>query len=591
VGLPDVPPDPGMMKQWEHVFADSYAFGDPDVTALSVAGRVRVNDIGNNPKISNPWVRLRARYFFPTDMTGGTTISARKASYPLVVIVHGNGHAYTEYNSLGRHLAHNGFIVASINLMITLASGRLRPVVGAPNIFFHINPEIMVVYDHAAGTVSIDAGSGLTPQPWVSGTDFRIDLVGGVPDGITFLRGLAPELHGMGSRGRANVLFKHLEVLKRKFGARVADNIGLIGHSRGGEAVVRAADVIATSSAPTNLRTINAIISLAPTDQYEVEDLSQNIPFFVLYGSRDGDVSGATGHNRAHDPSPAIPSGSGGFSLYDRAVNGTIKSMSFVHRATHNGFITTNKDFTAGGVISSGIQHRITLAYMNAFMRQHLLGEDIWKSYFTGEFIPGSTGYTKIFQQYREMIAGNSHVIDNFENTPHDWIASSSGQPVAHSRAGTGLAEGFLNPHAPSLDVDSPHETNGLKITAWAPADTLTFTVSAGGLDVRAWTHLSLRITQVARRTNSTIDTMKVAISDANMVPGRHEMVLSRSVPDPDLRPDNARLTKSAFMTIRIKLADYAANGVDLAKVQSVQLVFPAAGAGNIEIDDLEFTT
>lgn len=594
VNLPVVPPDPGMMKQWEHVFAGTYGFGDPDVTAVSASGRVTVNDIGNNPQISNPRVRLRARYFFPIDAKNDITPSTRKTSYPLVVIVHGNGQLFTEYDALGRHLARNGFIVASINLLITIASNRLTASSGTPNEFFFEFQGLTVVYTHDAVTPSVHIdkwdGTGLHLQPWTSGMDYQIDFVGGIPDRFTFLKSHAPELHGMASRGRANVLFKHLEVLKHKLGAQVADNIALVGHSRGGEAVVRAANVIGTSSAPADLRNIATIISLGPTDQYEKENLTQDIPYFVLYGSRDGDVDGSRNPKRVHlaPTAAAIPGGSGGFSLYDRAVNGTVKSMSFVYAATHNGFITNNRDFTAGGVIPIAIQRRITLAYMNAFMRQHLLGEETWKSYFTGKFIPGSTSYNKIFQQYKDMIPGNSRMIDNFEDVPHKWDVSSSSQPVSHSRAGTGLAEGFLNPHAP-LDIDSPHETNGLKVTGWAAADTLTFTVLAGGLNVMAWTHVSFRITQVARKTNSTIDTMKVALVDANVPPGRHEMVLSRKVPDPDSRPDDPTLTKSAFMTIRIALADYQAN-VDLTKVQLVEFLFPAGGAGNIEIDDLEFT-
>jgi hypothetical protein len=161
---------------------------------------------------------------------------------------------------------------------------------------------------------------------------------------------------------------------------------------------------------------------------------------------------------------------------------------------------------------------------------------------------------------------------------------------VAHSRAGTGLAEGFLNPHAPTIDVDSPHETNGLKITDWQPADTLTFTVDPAGLDVTTWTHVSFRICQVARKINSTINTLRVALEDANGLPGRHEVVLPKAVPDPDLRPDVASLTKSALMTIRIPLAEYQSNGVDLTKLKIVELLFPAAGKGNIEVDDFEFT-
>lgn len=532
VDLPDVLPDPGMMKQWEHVFAGTYAFGDPDVTAVSASGRVTVNDIGNTLGFTNPTIKLRARYFFPIENAGDTTPSPRKTSYPLVVIVHGNGHLFTEYDALGRHLAHNGFIVASINLLMT-----------------------------------------------VSGS---------------------PDRHGLAPRGRANVLFKHLQVLKHKFGTQVADSIGLIGHSRGGEAVVRAADKIATSSAPPDLRNIVAIISLAPTDLWEEEELAQDIPYFVLYGSRDGDVNGKRVTHRQHLPFTGPPAGSGGFSLYDRAVNATLKSMAFVYGANHNGFITSSdKDpkfvtSSSGGVavnisfISTRTQRAAARAYMNAFLRQHLLGEANWKGYFTGEFIPGSVGYNRIFQQYRDMIPGNSRTIDNFENIPHNFAVSSSNQPVAHSRGGSGLVEGFLNPHA-ALDADSPHETNGLKVTGWAAADTLTFTVAPGGLNVSAWTHFSFRITQVARRTNSSINTMKVAIIDADTPSRRHEVVLSRNVPDPDFRPDDATLTKSALMTIRIPLADYSAH-VDLTQVEAVELVFPGTGTGNIEIDDIAFT-
>jgi hypothetical protein len=94
----------------------------------------------------------------------------------------------------------------------------------------------------------------------------------------------------------------------------------------------------------------------------------------------------------------------------------------------------------------------------------------------------------------------------------------------------------------------------------------------------------------VARKTNSPIDTMRVAIEDANSPSGRHAITLTREVPKPDFRPDDASLTKSALMTIRIPLADYEANGVDLFKVKLVELMFPAAGSGNIEIDDIEFT-
>lgn len=608
VSLPEVPPDPGMMKQWEHVFSGIYLFGDPEVEDVSPGGRITVTDGVNNLGDTSPTVRLRGRYFFPADSAEATTISGRNTCYPLVVIVHGNGHLYTEYDALALRLAHNGFIVAIINELIAFVEAAKLIHVGA-NKFVHFSPAIHILYDHATAEVEIDVGDGYKLQSWVSGTDFRIALVSGIPDTITLLRSRAPDFQGMAPQGRAEVLFKHLEILEKKFGAKVADNIGLIGHSRGGEAVVRAADFIGASAAPATLRTIRAIISLAPTDYWEKENLTKDIPYFVLYGSRDGDVDGQAPKKRRLGPGGGpILGGSGGFSLYDRARTNMadpvtrVKSMAFVYGANHNGFITRNDHESELrplygtsspnkniSTLEGRTQQAITRAYMNAFLRQHLLGEPIWKGYFTGEFIPGSIGYKKVYLQYKEMVPGRFQVIDDFEDASLDWANSSSGQPVSHSRAGVGLGEGFLSPHTP-LDPDSPHETYGLKVTGWKEGDTLTFTVAAAGLDVKAaWTHLSFRIAQVANRTHSPIVTMQVAIVDTSS--RSHPVGLSRPVPDPDNRPDHPGLTKSAFLTVRIPLADYEAH-VDLTKVQAVKFLFPNVknATGNIELDDVEFT-
>jgi hypothetical protein len=80
----------------------------------------------------------------------------------------------------------------------------------------------------------------------------RILLQGSVTDGMCGL-------------GRAEALFKHLEVIFTKFGTKVQNNIGIMGHSRGGEAVLKAARLNNTRGLGYNF---NAIMSLAPTDQY-----------------------------------------------------------------------------------------------------------------------------------------------------------------------------------------------------------------------------------------------------------------------------------------------------------------------------------
>lgn len=599
VNLPDVPPDPGMMKQWEHVFDGTYQRGDLSVNAVAPTGRVTVNDIGNDFGSDNPVVRLRARYFYPIDAAHrrgdpDPPISPRKTSYPLVVIVHANGGRFTDYDSLAKHLAHNGFIVSVVDLLISRSRARLITVVGVAGITHRVEGSSpLLIFNLPTNEVfQVNSTTGaVTLLPLALGVDFDIDA--GPPLAIEFTTGRR-DFHNLAARGRANVIFRHLEVLRHKFGAQLEDNIGLIGHSRGGEAVVRAAGVIGASTAPADLRNITAIISLAPTDRYEPENLTQDIPYFVMYGSRDGDVNGGRENRRKHlrPADPTVHAGSGGFSLYDRANNSTIKSMAFVYGANHNGFITaSSRDPVRVANLSDNIQKASVRAYFNAFMRQHVLGEAIWRSYFTGEFIPGSVGTHRIFPQYKEMAATNFRTVDNFQDTGvDDWAISSSGEAVVHSRGGAGLEEGFLNPFAPTIDADSPHETFGLKVTGWLASDTLAFTVTTNiaGQDVDGFTHLSFRITQVARRANSTIDALNVVIEDAT--PHRFAAPLGRTIPEPDRRTDQINLTKSALMTVRIPLSIYRGNGVDLTKVKLVQFEFPAAGTGNIEIDDVEFT-
>ncbi len=78
--------------------------------------------------------------------------------------------------------------------------------------------------------------------------------------------------------------------------------IGLVGHSRGGDAVVRAAKRIATSHPEY---TVHFVCSLAPTDfsgqakqdQRMVLERSDCAFYAVLYGTQDNDVSGPGGAN------------------------------------------------------------------------------------------------------------------------------------------------------------------------------------------------------------------------------------------------------------------------------------------------------
>jgi dienelactone hydrolase len=505
----------------DFAYAGTWHYDEMVVEALGLAGTVTVDDeigeyYGGGTSMVGWDVPLRAHVYFPADMPGVTDpaqISPASPSYPVVVIIHGNGHNYTDYDFLLEHLARNGFVAASIHL----------------------------------------------------------DL-------------------GMNASGRANLFFEHMTVLQTKFGATIQNNVGVMGHSRGGEAVVKVARINHEQGLG---HTIAAVMSLAPTDQYGREAFGGlwAAPFFVLYGSRDGDIGG--------DP-PSMAVGNtwrpSGFSLYDRA-SGATKSMLFVYRATHNGFITLNADNAEVGLITPATQQAITRAYSTAFFRWHLRNEPKWRGMFTGEWTPPSVNATgaECYTQYRE--AGGK-TIDDFEAVVSNWQLSTVGGSVAHG--GTlpvDPAEGRLV-HAtsvPGLDTQSPHDTKGLKLRWDGIGDRLTYTVPPADQDFSAFTTLSLRLTQKeASPSNPPNQAQDLRLSLKDSANNQRAIRVSAfgAIPYPDQRA-SADLRKSALTTIRIPLAAYrivcaGQPQVDLQHVVELALAFEITPIGEIEVDEIE---
>jgi len=128
--------------------------------------------------------------------------------------------------------------------------------------------------------------------------------------------------------------------------------------------------------------------------------------------------------------------------------------------------------------------------------------------------------------------------------------------------------------------------------------------VPAANKDASGFDFLSFRIGMVYNSSGSYSDLsiIEVELHYTGMPSPVYKKVVSRLIPEPDLRkiPSStiggtfvtAALTKTAMMTIRVPLAEFQTNGVDLTKITKVQLTFPKALAkkGTVLIDDLEFT-
>ena len=522
--------DPGIMQDFAH--AGNWNYIETDVAAMpGLQGTVTVEDSTNQyhssgtPNLVTRNLRLKANVFFPTDTPGLTDpafISPSQPNYPLIVIIHGNGHNYTSYDFLLEHFAKNGFIAASID--------------------------------------------------------------------VRYFNG-ASDVHGMGGQGRAEALFPHLNVINTKFGSSVQNNIGIMGHSRGGDAVVKAARINQQQALGHN---INAVIALAPTDQYGTEVLggTWSKPFFVLYGSRDGDIDGDIWVSGYTVPQT-------GFAHFDRA-DGSKKSMCFVFRATHNGFITTNYEADAGDIpdlLLPATQQAFSKAYMNAFYRWHLKNESQWEGMFAGEWTPGSVSATgaKFYIQYQDPTA---KIVDEFEGAIN-WQASTIGGTVDHG--GTlpvDPSEGKMSAAIISgLDPKSPHDTQGLKVRWNHAGDKLVFSIPPNHKNVSGYSVLSFRVTQKTDSTDNLANqpqNFRLALKDGSNNERAVRVSAFSEIPFPDHRSNHA-LSKSAMNTVRIPLKSYrivcaGMSQVNLDDITTLTFLFSEKVTGEIEIDNIEFS-
>lgn len=196
---------------------------------------------------------------------------------------------------------------------------------------------------------------------------------------------------GGGNNLRGWLLLKHLELWRawneqegNPFRRRVdLFNIALIGHSRGGEAILHAAAFNKLKHYPDNARisldfgfAIKTLIAVAPIDgQYEPVGRPvpvENVNYLVLQGSHDADVNFFAGAR-----------------TYRRIVfndgNYRMKAALYIHRANHGQFNTVwgrddagpplNYVLARGALMTQDQQQQIAKVYISAFLDATLRGK------------------------------------------------------------------------------------------------------------------------------------------------------------------------------------------------------------------------
>lgn len=508
-----------------------------DLTALGPLAVNQFDEIGPAPNYCDSIFNGGTddlRVYYPAVLDQPTAIDR----FPLVVISHGNGHCFDWYDFLGQHLASYGYIVMGHD-------NDTRPGI------------------EAASTTTLTATDRILLE--------QSTLGAGVLDG-------------------------HID----------ADRIAWIGHSRGGEGVVRAYDRIRDEGytpAAYDAGDIQVISSIAPTDflgttQADPHDAN----YHLLYGSSDGDVCGC--------PNSLYP-----FAVYERATG--YRHSTYIQGADHNDFNCCGfNDFAGPAATEIGrpeaqqVQKAILLATVERYLEGSEGAEDLfWRQ--TESFRPiGVAATTVVTNEYRVADAERVFVLEDFQAEPDPAIASSGGAVTTDV---ANLLEGQMIDSDGSFSWTGSEPMNGMTraeptdatrgavfdFTAAAPAIWEVEVVPAGR-DFGAADYLSLRATQGTRHPETAAELADLVFA-VTLVDGLGTSSSIRidtyggGIEEPYQRggAGSGAGWQNEFETIRIRVADFAANGtgIDLGDIRAVRLEFGgAAGSpqGRLGLDDLE---
>jgi hypothetical protein len=330
---------------------------------------------------------------------------------------------------------------------------------------------------------------------------------------------------------------------------------------------------------------IKAGLALAPTDFFHHG--APGVPLCVLYGSNDGDVAGWW-----YPPPQASFTC---FDIYDEA--GPPRSFVFVYGATHDRFNTvwamnpaeTIDPADVPHLLSESQHHDVANAYFAAYFQTYLMSRPEQKAYFTGELKPSALTAIEIHNSHEEA---GGRIVDDYEHLPHDPTINSLGGAVTQS----GLAAPAQVDQLHSLDVHSPHQTAGVKISWTSSAPLYVSQLPVAQKDVSGYDLISFRVTQTYASPQDPAGQSQdlfVRLTDHSGKSRRIRASLFAPIPYPYVRA-NDQLIKSALSTVRIPLSSFVvanagADIVDLHDIDTITFELAAKPTGEIELDQIEF--
>jgi hypothetical protein len=390
-----------------------------------------------------------------------------------------------------------------------------------------------------------------------------------------------------------------------------------IGHSRGGEGVVRAyrrllqGTDIAQSYGPENIRLVS---SIAPTDFLgPVQSNVGSVPYHLWTGGADSDVNGCANCDICQT-----------FHLLGRAA-GPRYGIS-LHGAGHGDFHDGGgNNFSQGPCKIFRVRtHPIMRGYLLPLVQYVVDGNPACQDYLTRqyeEFRPlGTPGFDEPCVHADLVFQDRAHegdfVLDDFQSHPELDRSSSGGRVLASVGLRSTLFEGALNDANNGFTFTEADPMNGMTwagpgddsaglVLEWnATNEFLAFELPAGHRDLSAFRTLSFRAAQ-STRSPETIAALGDLDFEVELWDRRASFSAIRissyggGVEEPYQRTGGGCGAGAGwaneFETLRIPLADFARDGrlLDLTRVVSVIFRFgPGHGhsVGRIGLDDIELT-
>ncbi len=378
-----------------------------------------------------------------------------------------------------------------------------------------------------------------------------------------------------------------------------------IGHSRGGEGVVRAYDRMVDEGYTNDNYSPEDIVlisSIAPTTFYTVEYSNpHDAPYHLFAGAADGDVHGAPWSTNVQY-----------FRLTSAAESAV--QTTYLHGVGHNEFNCCGFDDATGpDLIGRDATQDIAKAYYLALVRYYASGHEPSLDYLkrnADSFRPRELASDAVIANEYRPDPSETVPVDTFQSNPEVDVASS-GAAVTYTvdavtedwlADGNGsLASASFEPMNGMTQACCAGDTNrGLVFEWYEETANIRWDLADGPQDLREYTWLSVRAAQITRH-DITYELNRALFFSISLIDGAGTTATIATNAHGHITHPYRRTGfgdgygwSNEFSTIRLRLLDFydAEPALDLTAIDSIQFNFGepyplGTPIGRIGIDDV----